>query len=401
MPPTQKNLGFSQLRVGIFVLFGLAVLAFLILNASGNFNPFEKKMRLRAQFPTADGLRESAEVQLAGVNIGKVEKVILLPPDSPENARVEAVLQITQNLDGRPITERIRTDSTAQLIANSILANDKLINITPGTVKGTPVSENDVLASTSSMSINQLTQTGNELLQQINRMAIPTTEILNKANRGEGTLGRIINDESLYNNLDTTVGETKVTLAKLQNTIDRINRGDGSAGKLLNDPELYDNLNRSVRQLEGIARDLRAGRGTAGKLLSDETLYNDARDAIADLRVSSAKINGIADDFKVITNDLNEGRGTAGKFLKDERLYDDARSAIARLSTTAERFEIILGDTQSGKGTIGKLLTDETLYNNVNQTASSINQLSSEGTKLIYDFRQNPKKYLTVQFKLF
>jgi phospholipid/cholesterol/gamma-HCH transport system substrate-binding protein len=290
MPPTQKNLGFSQLRVGIFVLFGLAVLAFLILNASGNFNPFEKKMRLRAQFPTADGLRESAEVQLAGVNIGKVEKVILLPPDSPENARVEAVLQITQNLDGRPITERIRTDSTAQLIATSILANDKLINITPGTVKGTPVSENDVLASTSSMSINQLTQTGNELLQQINRMAIPTTEILNKANRGEGTLGRIINDESLYNNLDTTVGETKVTLAKLQNTIDRINRGDGSAGKLLNDPELYDNLNRSVRQLEGIARDLRAGRGTAGKLLSDETLYNDARDAIADLAFRQRKL---------------------------------------------------------------------------------------------------------------
>jgi phospholipid/cholesterol/gamma-HCH transport system substrate-binding protein len=88
---------------------------------------------------------------------------------------------------------------------------------------------------------------------------------------------------------------------------------------------------------------------------------------------------------------LNEGRGTAGKFLKDERLYDDARSAIARLSTTAERFEIILGDTQSGKGTIGKLLTDETLYNNVNQTASNINQLSSEGTKLIYDFGKIPK----------
>jgi phospholipid/cholesterol/gamma-HCH transport system substrate-binding protein len=60
----------------------------------------------------------------------------------------------------------------------------------------------------------------------------------------------VINDESLYNNLDQTVAETKLTLAKLQNTIDRINRGDGSAGKLLNDPELYDNLNRSVRQLE-------------------------------------------------------------------------------------------------------------------------------------------------------
>lgn len=383
------------------MLFGLAVLAFLILNASGNFNPFESKLRLKARFASADGLRDGAEVQLAGVNIGKVESVNLLSPDSPENARVEAVLMISRNLDGRPITERIRTDSTAQLIATSILANDKFINITPGSPGGTAVKENDVLASTSAMSINQLTQTGNELLQQINKLAVPTNEILNKANRGEGTLGRIINDESLYTNLDATVGETKLTLAKLQNTIDRINRGEGSAGKLLNDPELYDNLNKSVVQLEAISRDLRAGRGTAGKLLTDEELYNDARDAIADLRVSASKINGIADDFKLISNDLKEGKGTAGKLLKDERLYEDARAALARFNTTAEKFDIILGDAQAGKGTIGKLLTDETLYNNVNQTASNVNQLSSEGTKLIYDFRQNPKKYLTVQFKLF
>ncbi len=401
MPPTQSKLGFSQLRVGIFVLFGLAVLGFLILNATGDFNPFEKKLRLRARFATADGLREGAEVQLAGVHVGKVERVNLLPPDSPEDAKVEAVLLVDQTLDGRPISERIRTDSTAQLVATSLLANDKMINVTPGSSNGSTVAENHVLASTSAMSINQLTQTGNELLQQINKLAIPTNEILNKANRGEGTLGRVINDESLYNNLDQTVAETKLTLAKLQNTIDRINRGDGSAGKLLNDPELYDNLNRSVRQLEAISTDLRAGRGTAGKFLTDDAIYNESRAAIADLRVSAAKINGIADDFKLITNDLNEGRGTAGKFLKDERLYEDARTTIARLNTTAEKFEIILGDAQAGKGTIGKLLTDETLFNNVNQTASNVNQLSSEGTKLIYDFRQNPKKYLTIQFKLF
>ncbi len=401
MPPTQRNLGYSQLRVGIFVLFGLAVLGFLILNSSGDFNPFEKKMRLKARFATADGLREGAEVQLAGVRIGKVSKVKLLPPDSPEDAKIEAIMLVNQTLDDKPITERIRSDSTAQLVATSILGNDKMINITPGTSKGEPVSENHVLDSTTAMSINQLTQTGNDLLQQINKLAIPTNEILNKANSGEGTLGRIINDESLYNNLDSTVGETKLTLAKLQNTLDRVNRGEGSAAKLLNDPELYNNLNQTVSRLNAISNDLRAGRGTAGKFLSDDAIYNETRAAIADLRVSAAKINGIADDFKSITTDLNEGKGTAGKFLKDDQLYEETRTTIAKLNTTTEKFNAVLDAAQSGKGTIGKLLTDETLYNNVNQTASNINQLSSEGTKLIYDFRQNPKKFLTIKFKLF
>lgn len=401
MVKTQAKLGFSQLRVGIFVLAGLAVLAFLILNSTGDFNPFEKKLRLKARFAAADGLREGSEVQLAGVKIGKVEDVVLLPPDSPEDYKVEALMAVDSELNGRPISERIRTDSTAQLIATSILANDKMINVTPGSSKGAPVAENHVLESTEAISINQLTKTGNDLLEQINKLAIPANQILNKANQGEGTLGRIVNDESLYKNLDSTVAETRLTMAKLQTTLEKVNRGNGTAGRLLNDPQLYNSLNRTVTQLEAISTDIKAGRGSAGKFVTDDALYNETRAAIIDLRTSAAKINGIADDFKLISSDLAEGRGSAGKFLKDEQLYEDARNTLARFNSTATKIETILGDAQAGKGTLGKILNDETLYNNINQTASNVNQLSSEGTKLIYDFRQNPKKYLRIKVSLF
>lgn len=394
MVQTKKTLTFSKVRVGIFVLFGLGILAFLILNSTGDFNPFEKKLKLKARFAAADGLREGSEVQLAGVRIGKVERVDLLPPDSPEEFKIEAIMAVDRELNGRPITERIRTDSSAQLIATSLLANDKTINISPGSAKGSPVTENTVLDSRVAISINQLTQTGNELLEQINKIAVPANEILNKANQGEGTLGRIINDEQLYNSLDSTVQE-------MQATLDKVNRGDGTAGKLVNDPELYNSLSRTVAQLETIAGGIREGRGTAGKLLNDEALYEDARLAIADLRTSATKINSIADDFKLISADLSAGRGSAGKLLKDEQLYDDARETLARFNSTATRIEQLLADAQGGKGTIGKLITDETLYNNLNQTASNVNQLSSEGTKLIYDFRQNPKKYLRIKLSLF
>lgn len=394
MVQTKPKLTFSQLRVGIFVLFGLAILAFMILNSTGDFNPFEKKLRLKAQFAAADGLREGAEVQLAGVRIGKVESVTLLPPDSPEDAEVEATLSVDSELNNRPISERIRKDSTAQLIATSVLANDKIINITPGTAKADPVAEGAVLESREAISINQLTKTGNDLLQQINKLAVPANEILNKANRGEGTLGSIVNDESLYRNLDAAVAETKLTVTKLQTTLDKVNSGDGTAGRLLNDPALYNSLNRTVTQLESISNDIRAGRGTAGKFVTDDALYNETRAAIIDLRTSAAKINGIADDFKVISNNLLEGKGSAGKFLQDERLYEDARASLDKINA-------ILADAQAGKGTLGKLVTDETLYNNINQTASNVNQFSSETTKLIYDFRQNPKKYLRIKLSLF
>jgi phospholipid/cholesterol/gamma-HCH transport system substrate-binding protein len=88
-----------------------------------------------------------------------------------------------------------------------------------------------------------------------------------------------------------------------------------------------------------------------------------------------------------ITADLEAGRGTLGKFIKDEKLHDDLQATMASVRTVARKLE-------QGDGTAGKLLHDEKLYNN-------INQMSSEVVKMLYDFRQNPRKYLSVKVSLF
>ncbi len=401
MPRRQQRLTLSELRVGIFMLAALLVTGFLILNSSGNFNPFEKKLRLKSRFESADGLHTGADVQLAGVSIGKVENVKFLPPDSPEGQRIEATLTVVQVLDNKPISDLIRSDSKAQLVATSILGNDKMINIIPGTSKGSPVEENALIESSAGNSLTQLTETGNDLLKQIKKISVPANEILDKANQGEGTLGRVINDESLYDDLDSAVTETRDTMARLQTTIDKINKGQGTAGKLVNDPELYNSLNKTVAQLEAISADIKAGRGSAGKFVNDEELYNETRNAVAQLRVSAEKISAIADDVKLITADIREGKGSAGKLFRDEKLYDDTKDAIARFNAATTRIETILADAQAGKGTIGRLITDETLYNSINQTANNVATFTGEGTKLLDDFRKNPKNYLRKTLALF
>lgn len=387
MPTRQQKLTFSELRVGIFMLIALLITGFLILNSSGDFNPFEKRMRLKTRFVSADGLHTGADVQLAGVSIGRVEEVKFLPPDAPEGQRVEATLLVVQELDNKPISELIRSDSIAVLAATSILANDKMINIVPGTTKGDPVADNGVLKSNAATSLSTLTSTGNDLLTTINQLAVPANEILNKANRGDGTLGRFVNDETLYRNLDATVNETKATLEK-------INSGRGSAGRFINDPVLYDSLNKTVSQLEAISNDIRAGRGSAGKFVSDEALYNETRAAVAELRTSAEKINLLVDDVRA-------GKGTAGKLFTDDRLYEDTRAAIAKFDSVSSRLDTILADAQGGKGTLGKILNDETLYNNVSVTANNIATFTGEGTQLLRDFRANPKKYLRIKLALF
>ncbi|HMU32990.1 MAG: MCE family protein [Acidobacteria bacterium] len=394
MPRTRQRIKFSELRVGIFVLAALLVLGYLVLNSSGDFNPFEKKFALKARFVSADGLHPAADVQLAGVSIGKVVDVKFLPSDTPDGNRIEATLSVSRQIQGQPIDEMIRTDSTAQLIATSVLGNEKMINITPGTEKGNSVSENFVLESSAAISMNQLTATGNDLLKQINKLAIPANEILNKANTGDGTLGKIVNDDDLYNNLDGAVAETKETMKRLQATIDKINSGQGSAGKLVNDPKLYDSLAKTAASLEAISSDIRAGKGSAGKIVNDDALYNETRAAVADLRK-------ITEDFRAITADLRAGKGTLGKLLTDDKMYEDTRTALDRFNSTAGRIDAILSDAQAGKGTLGKLITDETLYNSVNQTANNVATFTGEGTQLLKDFRANPKKYLRIKLAIF
>src|SRR3954453_6846341 len=102
MPRSNATVSLSQVRGGIFVLFAIAVLVFLVLNASGDINPFSRKLHLKARFADANGLREGSEVRLAGVRVGKGELIVLLEPSIVPNApRVEAQMTIDSNIDGQ------------------------------------------------------------------------------------------------------------------------------------------------------------------------------------------------------------------------------------------------------------------------------------------------------------
>lgn len=381
MPPSKKNVTLSQLRVGIFVLAAIAVLVFLVLNASGDINPFSRKLHLRAHFVDANGLREGSEVRLAGVRVGKVERIVLLEPsNAPGAPRVEAQMTIDSTIDGRPANERIRSDSQAQQGSPSLLGNEMLINITPGSAVGAPIQENAILPSSSSNTVNDFATSGTDLAQRLSKLSDEISGIVQEVKDGQGTVGRLFTDEALYNNLNATIRET-------EDVMKQIRSGQGSAGRFVNDPALYNNANEIVSQLKGIADDLRAGRGTAGKLLTDDEFY-------VRINRTAERLDKSVDQINLIVAEINSGRGTLGKLIRDEQIYNDARAAIARFNTTAERIDNLVSAAQRGEGTIGKLLNDDALYTNVNQ-------LSSEGVKMIYDFRQNPKKYLTIKFELF
>jgi len=161
-------------------------------------------------------LREGSEVRLAGVRIGKVDQIKLMTPTEvgmrPTDRvrqRLKRVLTIDTKIDGVPATDRIRTDSTAQQAAPSILGSEMIVNITPGTSIGQPVKENDLLPSTSGSTMSDLATNGTELAQKLSKLSDQLNEVVKNVREGKGTVGACSTTNRSNNNLNATIRDAE------------------------------------------------------------------------------------------------------------------------------------------------------------------------------------------------
>lgn len=359
----------AELRVGILVLATIVILIVFILSVTGDISIFADQLEIKTRFATAEGLKSGDEVRLAGKRVGKVESVELGPiPSSPE----EKTIVVTMTLAADEARNRIRTDSIATLGQQGFLG-DRVIDISPGTQKGDIVREGQEIGSSPQAGLSQVFQGANDILVQFNAVGKQLQDMMEDINRGEGTIGQFLHDDAFYVNLNRTVLEG-------QELVKRVREGEGTIAQFINDPKLYADLRKTTDELQAVAADLRAGKGTAGMLLKDERLYREASEA-------ATKANAAVEKAERIISDLEAGKGTIGKLFKDEKLHADLEAAIASVRSLTDRLD-------RGEGTAGRLMRDEALYNN-------LNQLSSEMVKMLYDFRQNPKRYLSIKVSLF
>jgi phospholipid/cholesterol/gamma-HCH transport system substrate-binding protein len=359
----------SELRVGILVVATITILIVFILGVSGGIPFFQNNATYTTRFAAADGLKKGDEVRLAGKLVGKVDSVEF--GDVP-TSKDEKPIVVTMVVDAKEIAGRIRRDSQAILAQQGFLG-DRVIDITPGTRGAEPIPDGGDIPSADQSGLAQVFAGASDILTQFNTVGKQLQELMDNINQGKGTIGKLLHDDAFYVNLNRAVLE-------FQDIGARVGKGNGTIARLLNDPKLYDDLRTATNDVQGIVSDVRAGKGTIGKLITDEQFYKQATDVLA-------KFNSTTEKLDKIAGDIEAGRGTLGKFIKDEKLHDDAQATIASFRSISERID-------KGEGSVGKLLHDDKLYNNLNQT-------SSEMVKLMYDFRQNPRKYLSIKLSLF
>jgi phospholipid/cholesterol/gamma-HCH transport system substrate-binding protein len=356
--PSQKQLKWSQLKVGITVVVAGVVLAVLIILMSGTGGLFTHKLILKSYFFDAQGLRVGAPVRLSGVDIGNVSQIRIVP-NKPE-APVEVTMKVNTKYQFN-----LRKDSKTLLSTAGVLG-ETYINIDSSKATAAEVGDGDVLATNEQPGYQDVMRSTQNALQNMQALLARVDRIVAYVESGQGSIGKVIYDAALYNRLNATVNE-------FQQLVSEVSQGQGSIGKLITSDDLYNKANASLDKINLLIDDLNAGKGTAGKILKDETLYNNANQIIA--------------NFKQLTDDINAGKGAVGTLTKDQEFANKLKNTMNRISDISDRLD-------AGEGTAGKFLHDPSMYNNTNK-------LLTDTQELIQAIRKNPKKYLTIHLKLF
>ena len=358
--PSQKQLKWSELRVGITVLVSAVTLAVLLFLMSGTRGLFSKRIMLEAYFDNASGLREGAPVRLSGVDVGNVIHIRVVPDKDKQLTPVEVIMKVSTKYGFD-----LRRDSVISLDTAGVLG-ETYLDIDSSQAIGPVVQDGDTIATQVHPDFNQVVRASQSTLQNMDALLKRADRILAFAESGKGSLGKLIYDPTLYNRVSATV-------ADLQGMVEEVAKGNGSLGALINKNDAYNKFLATLDKLNAVIDDVQAGKGTAGKLLKDPSLYNNANDTMANI--------------KKVSESINSGKGTVGRLIQDDELAKKLDITITKLSELTSELE-------AGQGTAGKLFKDDTLYNNANQ-------MITEASALVKAVKENPKKYLSIKLHIF
>ncbi|MGI8966936.1 MAG: MlaD family protein [Limisphaerales bacterium] len=309
-----------ETRVGIFFVLALIAI-FIILEMVGGFDFFKRGYHVFARFSDVQQLKIGDPVKMAGVPIGHVEKLGLA------EEKVKVTLKLNRDAE-------VRTDSKATVKFTGLMGQN-YVSVDFGTPAGIKAADGAFLQTEEQPDLSTLmtkldsVASGVQNLTKsfsgdtINNLLGPVTDFLKQNTEplgdtikniktisdrlvaGQGTVGKLINDETLYvsvlgtvTNLQSTADEIKTTVADARTTLDQ-----------------------AKKVIEGI----NAGEGTLGKLAKDETLYQETAGAMTNL--------------KEILQKINQGQGSVGKLVNDDSFLKNAKLSLQKLDKATEGLE--------------------------------------------------------------
>jgi phospholipid/cholesterol/gamma-HCH transport system substrate-binding protein len=302
-----------ETQLGIFVVLALFA-ALIVMEQVGGFDFFHRGITLNTHFNSVSDLKQGDAVKMAGVNVGRVQDIQLA------DGRVKVTLRLNKGVV-------VKTDSKASIRFTGLMGQN-YVSLEFGSPDAAAAMDGAELVSTEPADLNTLmvkldnAASGVENLtksftgDKIDNLLGPITDFLKQ------------NSEPLHN-----------TITNISSISGQIASGQGTVGRLIYSDELYDsalttvtNLQDAATQAKGTIADaqdilsgIKAGKGTIGRLVTDDTLYNETTGSMTNLHQILIKIN--------------DGQGTIGKLINEPDFYKDAKLTLQKVDKATEGLE--------------------------------------------------------------
>lgn len=262
---TNKN---KKIAVALFITSGFILFLIAIFVIGGKENLFTPTFHIRAEFESVGGLKPGSTVRFNGINVGKVDLIEIM-------ATNKVFVELTVE---KSVQQFIKKDSKVTIGSDGLVGN-KVIDITPGT-PGTPsVQDNEILASVKPVEVSDIMNSLKESSDNASDITKNLSEITAKVNMGQGTIGQLVNNDTLYRSIDTTFrsfasysGQLNVVFGKITNTVDNVS-GDLNI--------LTTQVNKITAEISEIVRKMNSSESIIGTLLTDTAFANNLKSLIS------------------------------------------------------------------------------------------------------------------------
>ena len=339
-------------KVGLTVLGALVVLAGFILAIGDQSFLFRASNTYRIMFPNAAGLAEDNPVQLNGVIVGKVDRILL--SERPESELLEVRITVE-----RRYANRLRRDSLARIKTLGLLG-DKYVEITSGSPGAVLLNPGEEIPAALPTDVDELIASGADVVDYVVSTAQSLSTILTRMERGEGLLGELVAEREGKRITDTVIR----TLESVERLTNQVEAGEGVLGRLLTDEEMGDQLASSLDSIDETLTLLREGDGLAPALLHDAELKTRFESTMADTEIAAA-------DLRAIAADLRSADGLLPRLLNDEELGESLTTEVEQL---LQRLNSTLEQVSEGDGTAAKLINDPAIYEALDDLVVGINE---------------------------
>ena len=369
-----------QLLLGAFFVIVLSLLGVYTLFLT-DFSLFKERHTLVVHFPQASGLRQGDSVLVAGIREGRVS-TLTYDPKAPLERRVTVTLSMDQKIALREGFEIAISDAT-------VLGGKHLL-VDPGPPEGAPVATDVPLpGSVRGSALDGLGKLVDENGAKLSEIVTDLQVLVADAKAGKGTVGRLMRDDELANELSSGVASARKSFDNIQAFTDDVRAGKGILGRLATDEDLANRFGEVITNLEQISKDFEvvsadvaAGKGVIGRLVKDEQLGADVAEAVATIKDITSRVNNaegslwklieddeIAERLKDFAGKLDEG--TLGKLFTNDELY-------TKISKVADDISAASGALRNAEGTLGKLVMDRELYAEIQRALAILSRTLQE-----------------------